>query len=263
MSLAGKTFYFNDTLDLSDPPSGSSLRVSFQYADDADIYDYLYFGFSDELGYGSDNPMQLITAYMGGSWLDQDYRTITFRDDPEDEEDLAALEGWMASNAEPVWNPDPYLVGWMNLFPPASRGKARFMALAEAIVQQAVDLANAVSQINTAYSFATAEGECLDQMAGVFGLSRLEGFGSAEVSDSDFRSYLLAKMVLWNWDGSNAGGEEMLTRFLPGCKFNDRQNGMIAASATAGYQWLRNCWVKVFPIPGGVGGTIVIPRVTM
>ena len=81
-------------------------------------------------------------------------------------------------------NTEQYLV----LFPRASREKARFMALAEAVLRQAVDLMALIGEIRSGFSFATAEGEQLDAIAAAVGLSR--GLG---MTDEAFRVYLLQK----------------------------------------------------------------------
>ena len=46
---------------------------------------------------------------------------------------------------------------YLALFPGTSREKARFMALAEAVLQQAVDLMALIETIQSGFSFAAAE----------------------------------------------------------------------------------------------------------
>ncbi len=91
-------------------------------------------------------------------------------------------------------NTEQYLV----LFPGASREKPRFMALAEAVLQQVADLMALIESIQSGFSFASAEGVQLDAIAEAVGLSRESG-----MTDEDFRAYLLQKLKLWTWDGTN------------------------------------------------------------
>ena len=74
------------------------------------------------------------------------------------------------------------------------------MALAEVVLRQAVDLASLTAQLQCGCSFTFAEVQQLDMLAAAVGLRRESG-----MADEPFRQYLLAKLALWRWDGTNAG----------------------------------------------------------
>ena len=89
---------------------------------------------------------------------------------------------------------------YLSLFPGASRGHPRFMAFAGAVLRQAADLLPLAAALQSGFSFAAAEGIQLDALAAAVGLRRESG-----MTDEAFRQYLLAKLALWRWDGTNAG----------------------------------------------------------
>ena len=126
---------------------------------------------------------------------------------------------------------------YLALFPGASRGKARFMALAEAVLRQAVDLMALIGEIRSGFSFATAEGEQLDAIAAAVGLSR-----EYSMTDEAFRAYLLQKLKLWSWDGTNLGVPAVLPE---GVTETDNQNGTVTVSPAGTEQ-------ELLPIPAGI-----------
>lgn len=126
---------------------------------------------------------------------------------------------------------------YLALFPGASRGKARFMALAEAVLRQAVDLMTLIDSIQSGFSFATAEGEQLDAIAEAAGLNR--GMG---MTDEAFRAYLLQKLKLWTWDGTNVNAPVVLPT---GVTETDNRNGTVTVSPAGTRQ-------DLLPIPAGV-----------
>ena len=130
------------------------------------------------------------------------------------------------------------LSDYLALFPGASRGKARFMALAEAVLRQAVDLMKLVEMIHPGYSFAAAEGKQLDAAAEAVGLERGNG-----MTDEAFRQYALQKLKLWAWDGTNEGVPAALPE---GVTETDNQDGTVTVSP-AGIQ------KELLPVPAGVG----------
>ena len=130
---------------------------------------------------------------------------------------------------------------WLSLFPGASRGKPRFMALAGAVLRQAEDLLPVIAALETAFSFASAEGVQLDALAQSAGLERNEA--GTEVPDEDFRQYLLAKLALWAWDGTNKTVPGVLHTVLPGGTQTDNGDGTVTVTGTGG----------VLPIPAGIG----------
>ena len=130
-------------------------------------------------------------------------------------------------------NTEQYLV----LFPGASREKARFMALAEAVLRQAVDLMTLIESIQSGFSFATAEGSQLDAIAETVGLNRELG-----MTDEAFRAYLLQKLKLWTWDGTNVNVPSVLPA---GVTETDNLNGTVTVSPAGTRQ-------DLLPIPAGV-----------
>ena len=130
-------------------------------------------------------------------------------------------------------NTEQYLV----LFPRASREKARFMALAEAVLRQAVDLMALIGEIRSGFSFVMAEGVQLDAVAGAAGLSREPG-----MTDEAFRAYLLQKLKLWSWDGTNLGVPAVLPE---GVTETDNLNGTVTVSPAG-------VTPDLLPLPAGI-----------
>ena len=135
---------------------------------------------------------------------------------------------------------------WISLFPGTSRDKPRFMALAEAVLRQVSDLLPLIAQLQSGFSFAEAEGIQLDQIAGIVGLSRVD-IGTV-VSDEAFREYLLAKLALWTWDGTNKTVPDVLAVALPGSSQLDNRDGTVTVNTESNL-----LPGKVFPVPAGVG----------
>ena len=129
------------------------------------------------------------------------------------------------------------LNGYLALFPGASREKPRFMALAQAVLQQVVDLMTLIETIQSGFSFATAEGSQLDAIAEAVGLSREYG-----MTDEDFRAYLLQKLKLWTWDGTNVNAPAVLPE---GVTETDNRDGTVTVSPAGTRQ-------DLLPIPAGV-----------
>ena len=80
------------------------------------------------------------------------------------------------------------LTDYHALSPDASRGKARFIALAEAVLSQVMDLMAPTAILQPGRSVAGAEGAQLDAIAEVLGLTRESG-----MTDEVFRQYLLTQ----------------------------------------------------------------------
>lgn len=140
---------------------------------------------------------------------------------------------------------NPELRHYLSLFPGASRDRPRFMALAEAVLRQAADLFSLIAQLQSGFSFARAEGKQLELLAEAIGLSRADlGTG---IPDETFRRYLLAKLALWTWDGTNETVPDVLAAALPGCTQRDNGDGTVTVTGTgtlpAG---------SVFPVPAGI-----------
>ena len=127
---------------------------------------------------------------------------------------------------------------YLALFPGASREKERFMALAEAVLRQAGDLMNVIASVRAGYSFAAAQGAQLDAVAEAVGLQRESG-----ITDEAFRQYLLQKLTLWTWDGTNAG----VTAVLPeGVTETDNMDGTVTVNPAGTDR-------ELLPVPAGVG----------
>ena len=135
---------------------------------------------------------------------------------------------------------------WLSLFPGASRDKPRFMALAGAVLRQAEDLVSVIAALQPAFSFAAAEGIHLDWLAQSLGLDR--GDYGREAPDETFRQYLLAKLALWAWDGTNKTVPAVLNTALPGCRQTDNGDGTVTITGING-----EVAGKVIPIPAGIG----------
>ena len=134
---------------------------------------------------------------------------------------------------------------WLSLFPGASRDRPCFMALAEAVLRQASDLAFLTAQMQAGFSFALAEGIQLDQIAAAIGLNRTD-IGT-DVPDETFRQYLLAKLALWTWDGTNKTVPEVLGIALPGSTQTDNGDGTVSITGLFPTEL-----EKSFPIPAGI-----------
>ena len=141
------------------------------------------------------------------------------------------------------------LADYLALFPGASREKARFMALAEAVLRQVTDLQAVVAAMNAAFSFASAEGVQLDLLAESVGLKRADTSAGAGCTDEAFRQFLLAKLALWGWDGTNEGVPAVLEAGLPGNTERDNGNGTVTMSPGTG---LPAPVKHLAPVPAGV-----------
>ena len=133
---------------------------------------------------------------------------------------------------------------YLSLFPASSRERPRFMALAEAVLRQAADLMTLAAALQPGYSFACAEGIQLDSMAEASGLKRAN-LGT-DVPDEGFRWYVLAKLALWTWDGTNETVPAVLEAASPGSILTDNGDGTVMVNGGS-----------VLPIPAGIGKTIL------
>lgn len=91
------------------------------------------------------------------------------------------------------------------LFPGVTREKPRFMALAEAVLAQAADLAALAAAMPKAYSLGFAVGKQLDCLAAALGLTRAGSPQGAGATDEEFRTFIRDKLALWRTDGTNGG----------------------------------------------------------
>ena len=126
------------------------------------------------------------------------------------------------------------LVNYLNLFPPSSREKPRFMALAAAVLQQAADLQTLIPSMESGFSFASAAGVQLDALGASVSIPRPSGW-----SDETYRDYLLQKLMTFSWNGLN----DTVDTVLPsGTTLTDNCNGSVTVTPSG----------LVVPIPAGV-----------
>lgn len=111
------------------------------------------------------------------------------------------------------------------------------MALAEAVLSQVMDLVPLIASLQSGYSFASAEGVQLDAIAEALGLKRDPG-----MADEAFRQYLLDKLRLWTWDGTNAGVPGVLPEGVSEIDNGDGTVSVIPAGTRT----------DVLPVPAGV-----------
>ena len=135
------------------------------------------------------------------------------------------------------------LQDYLSLFPAYTRSRPRFVALAEAILRQAVDLITLAQSIAPGFSFAQATGIQLDALGGSVGVPRQEGW-----DDETYRGVLLRKLKLWTWDGMNASVPDFLAS---GETLKDNGDGSVTVT-TASLPLPAN---ELLPIPMGVKTT--------
>ncbi len=132
---------------------------------------------------------------------------------------------------------------YMTLFPSASRNMPRFSALAAAVLSQVDDLRAVIAALPAAYSVSSAAGVQLDAVGASFMFPRPEG-----MTDTDYRSCLLAKLLLYTWDGTSESAQELITRLFPGSTFCDNCDGTVAVHPVSDLQRDQ----KLYPLPAGV-----------
>ena len=113
------------------------------------------------------------------------------------------------------------------------------MALAEAVLSQVTDLQGVVEEIRSGYAAGQAEGNQLDAFAESVGLRRESG-----AADEDFRQFLLAKLVLWTWNGTNENAPAALSA-QPGVTVTDHSDGTISVSPA-------DTNPELVPVPAGI-----------
>ena len=129
---------------------------------------------------------------------------------------------------------------YLTLFSGNLRDKEKFMALAEAILTQVMDLSAFADNLQAAYAVDEAEGIQLARLAAASGLSRAD-LGN-NVSDADFREYIKGKYRLWTWDGTNAGVPAVLPE---GVTETDNMNLTVSASPSGTNK-------DILPLPAGM-----------
>ena len=141
---------------------------------------------------------------------------------------------------------------YITLFPGSTREKARFMALAEALLLQVMGLQVVVGQINGAFAPESALGNQLDALAASLDLSRLDTSAGAAVTDAAFRDFIRKKLIQWSWNGTNKAVPAIVAKIQQGASQTDNMNGTVTVTG-AGTQ---PAPVKdLFPITAGVRTT--------
>ena len=141
------------------------------------------------------------------------------------------------------------LEDYLSLFPGNTREKPRFMALAETLLRQVTDLQAVVRELNAAFAPEYAQGAQLDALGASLGLSRADISVNEPVPDEMFRDYLLKKLQLWTWDGTNGSVPGLLAEIQPGAVQTDNLDGTVTVTG-AGEQPVP---VKgLFPVSAGI-----------
>ena len=122
---------------------------------------------------------------------------------------------------------------YLSLFPGSTREKPRFMAVASALLQQAVDLQAVVEQINAAFAPATALGAQLDALGESLGLSRLDTTAGAAATDEVYRDFILKKMIRWGWNGTNKTVPGIAEQLQAGSFEKDNMNGTVTVTGAS------------------------------
>ncbi len=111
------------------------------------------------------------------------------------------------------------------------------MALAEAVLSQVMDFLPLIASLQSGYAFSSAEGVQLDAISEALGLQRDPG-----MSDADFRQYLLDKLQLWTWDGTNEGVPGVLPQ---GVTLSDNGDNTVSVSPAGTRE-------DILPVPAGI-----------
>ena len=140
------------------------------------------------------------------------------------------------------------LESYLEMFPPATREKPRFMALARAVMTQAAELVALVqTEIPAAYDLETASGRQLDALGELLNVPR----PLPSTSDEDYRFLLRARIAVHHWDGTNESLPEVLAAAFPEreAKLIDNQDGTVTASVSGNLPFSLE---ELFPVPAGV-----------
>ena len=125
------------------------------------------------------------------------------------------------------------------LFSPMHTLKPRFMALANAILEQVDDLFSLFDA--GAFSLETAEGFFLDTLGEISGVTRV----TPGMTDMEFREYLRQRIALHHWDGTNGSLKETLDQAFPdgNAVITDNMDGTVTGNVSfpciAGIQEVR------------------------
>ena len=141
------------------------------------------------------------------------------------------------------------LEDYLSLFPGSTREKSRFMAVASAVLQQAVDLQAVVAEVNAAFAPATALGVPLEALGESLGLSRLDTTAGMSATDEVYRDFIQKKLIRWGWDGTNKTVPGITEQLQAGSVEKDNQNGTVTVTGAG----MQPASVKeIYPITAGV-----------
>ena len=112
------------------------------------------------------------------------------------------------------------------LFSPVHTLKPRFMALANAILEQVNDLFSLLDV--AAFDLETAEGFFLDTLGEISGVKRV----TPGMTDMELREYLRQRIALHHWDGTNGSLKETLDLGFPGAGafIKDNMDGTVTGN---------------------------------
>ena len=144
------------------------------------------------------------------------------------------------------------LADYIALFPSNSRDKEHFIQLAEAILDQVMDLQSVVGDIMRSFSPVYAEGDNLDIVGKSLGLSRMDCSSGESTTDEQFRDYIQKKLILWGWDGRNCTVYPIMQKIKPGSAMMDNMNATVTITGAGSQPAALN---KIFPVPARVSVT--------
>ncbi len=140
------------------------------------------------------------------------------------------------------------LSDYLALFPPHTREKPRFMALASAVLSQAADLLSLVqSSYPSAWALDSAAGSQLDALGVLLDAPR----PSASVPDEDYRFLLRNRIAVHGWNGTNETLRKVLSAAFPGMgvKLIDNQDGTVTPAVNGELPFPAE---DLFPSPAGI-----------
>ena len=126
---------------------------------------------------------------------------------------------------------------YLSLFPSASRGKPRFMALAAAVLRQVTDLQALISSMESGFSVASAVGVQLDLLGETFHIPRLPG-----QTEEEYQTYLQQRLKLYRWTGMNEDVDNVLPE---NATMSDNGDGTVTVTPSD----------AVAPVPAGISRT--------
>lgn len=137
---------------------------------------------------------------------------------------------------------------YLSLFPATSREKPRFMALASAVLSQAVELLSLIqSDISSSYDLDSAAGSQLDTLGALLNVPRPK----PSTQDADYRILLRARAAVNHWDGTNETLPTVLEAAFPGrsARLTDNLDGTVTASISGSVPFALQ---DLFPVPAGI-----------